>query len=296
MGEAITQVFQNLRANKLRSVLTMFGILWGVISIVVLSATGEGFQRGNVHVLEELGLHVWFWYEKYREEYAAEDVTVALDNVIAPDVHRIDFYSDLNENRTLDPPMEDPLDPTQQIFPDHMWRVDTDEHGFLMFMHNTNFTDLTATPANRPLGPMHLMLTGGDPFLDRSVEVWVTDPGDRDVGYYFLGRIATDERSVQTLKEILYRGEWWAPVRTYRLRTTAAMALRACGSADAQHALHNLGLVNQLLMLAVVGDALIDLVHLRTPHLPISLDGLLECLGPVWLGVIGDGPMLELLR
>lgn len=31
------------------------------------------------HVLEELGLHVWFRYEKYREEYAAEDVTIAVD-------------------------------------------------------------------------------------------------------------------------------------------------------------------------------------------------------------------------
>ena len=48
----------NLRANKLRSFLTMFGILWGVISVVVLSATGEGFQRGNQHVLEELGKNV----------------------------------------------------------------------------------------------------------------------------------------------------------------------------------------------------------------------------------------------
>lgn len=30
-------------------------------------------------VLEELGMHVWFRYEKYREEYAAEDVTIAID-------------------------------------------------------------------------------------------------------------------------------------------------------------------------------------------------------------------------
>ena len=58
MREAITQVFQNLRANKLRSFLTMFGILWGVISVVVLSATGEGFRRGNQHVLEELGRNI----------------------------------------------------------------------------------------------------------------------------------------------------------------------------------------------------------------------------------------------
>jgi putative ABC transport system permease protein len=58
MREAITQVFQNLRANKLRSFLTMFGILWGVISVVILSATGEGFRRGNQHVLEELGRNI----------------------------------------------------------------------------------------------------------------------------------------------------------------------------------------------------------------------------------------------
>ncbi len=32
-----------------------------------------------LRVLEELGLHVWFRYEKYREEYAAEDVTIAID-------------------------------------------------------------------------------------------------------------------------------------------------------------------------------------------------------------------------
>jgi putative ABC transport system permease protein len=58
MREILGQVVGNLRANKLRSFLTMFGILWGVISVVILSATGEGFQRGNQHVLEELGKNV----------------------------------------------------------------------------------------------------------------------------------------------------------------------------------------------------------------------------------------------
>jgi HEAT repeat protein len=42
-----------------------------------------------------------------------------------------------------------------------------------------------------------------------------------------LGRVAGDERSVSTLKEILYRGEWWVPGRTARFRTTAARALRS---------------------------------------------------------------------
>jgi putative ABC transport system permease protein len=58
MKEAIVQSFQNLRANKLRSFLTMFGILWGMISVVVLSATGEGFRRGNDRVLLELGKNI----------------------------------------------------------------------------------------------------------------------------------------------------------------------------------------------------------------------------------------------
>src|SRR5947207_6307217 len=58
MLEILRQVVSNLRANKLRSFLTMFGILWGVISVVILSATGEGFRRGNEHVLRELGKNI----------------------------------------------------------------------------------------------------------------------------------------------------------------------------------------------------------------------------------------------
>ncbi len=58
MKEIFVQVFSNLRANKLRSFLTMFGILWGVISVVVLAATGEGFRRGNEQVLMELGKNI----------------------------------------------------------------------------------------------------------------------------------------------------------------------------------------------------------------------------------------------
>jgi len=58
MREAVIQTWENLRANKLRSFLTMFGILWGMVSVVVLSATGEGFRRGNDKVLLELGKNI----------------------------------------------------------------------------------------------------------------------------------------------------------------------------------------------------------------------------------------------
>jgi putative ABC transport system permease protein len=53
--QTVATALENLRANKLRSFLTMFGILWGIVSIVVLSAMGEGFRRGNDRVLREFG-------------------------------------------------------------------------------------------------------------------------------------------------------------------------------------------------------------------------------------------------
>ncbi|MGE0593783.1 MAG: ABC transporter permease [Vicinamibacterales bacterium] len=58
MRGLLHQVLANLRANRLRTFLTMFGIAWGVVSVVVLSATGEGFRRGNEHVLQELGRNI----------------------------------------------------------------------------------------------------------------------------------------------------------------------------------------------------------------------------------------------
>src|SRR5688572_28357289 len=54
----LSQVWENLKANKVRSLLTMFGIVWGVISIIILSALNEGFQRGNEKVLRELGRNI----------------------------------------------------------------------------------------------------------------------------------------------------------------------------------------------------------------------------------------------
>ena len=41
------------------------------------TVVGDGLLL--LRVLEELGFHVWFRYQKYREEFAHEDVTVAID-------------------------------------------------------------------------------------------------------------------------------------------------------------------------------------------------------------------------
>ena len=47
IGEVLRQVVSSLTANKLRSVLTMAGIAWGVASIVLIVAMGDGFKQGQ---------------------------------------------------------------------------------------------------------------------------------------------------------------------------------------------------------------------------------------------------------
>ena len=42
---------------------------------------------------------------------------------------------------------------------------------------------------------------------------------------------------MRALKEVLYRGTWWAPFRTAALRQAAAAALRRLGSAEARDVL-----------------------------------------------------------
>src|SRR5271156_1093579 len=52
------QVYQSITANKLRSFLTMFGIAWGVASLLLLIGLGEGFRSGQRRSLSELGTDV----------------------------------------------------------------------------------------------------------------------------------------------------------------------------------------------------------------------------------------------
>ena len=44
VADIFAQIFRNLWAHKLRSFLTMFGIAWGVGSLLLLVGVGEGFR------------------------------------------------------------------------------------------------------------------------------------------------------------------------------------------------------------------------------------------------------------
>jgi len=54
------QIFRTLWAHKLRSFLTMFGVAWGVGSLLLLVGLGEGFRSGNKRGLAEYGEDIMF--------------------------------------------------------------------------------------------------------------------------------------------------------------------------------------------------------------------------------------------
>ena len=60
--DIFAQIFRNLWAHKLRSFLTMFGIAWGVGSLLLLVGVGEGFRSGNKRELSEFGRNIMFLF------------------------------------------------------------------------------------------------------------------------------------------------------------------------------------------------------------------------------------------
>ena len=69
-----------VRSEGGKALLTLKGpVVPGAVKIreehETVVADGAALQT----ILEELGMHVWFRYEKYREEFSADDVVIAID-------------------------------------------------------------------------------------------------------------------------------------------------------------------------------------------------------------------------
>src|ERR671927_912303 len=60
--DTFNQMVRTLWAHKLRSFLPMFGIAWGVGSLLLLVGLGEGFRTGNHKQLSTLGKDVLFMF------------------------------------------------------------------------------------------------------------------------------------------------------------------------------------------------------------------------------------------
>jgi putative ABC transport system permease protein len=57
-GDLFRDVLRTLWAHKLRAFLTMFGIAWGIVSIVLMVAAGEGLRKGQAEQTRNLGKDV----------------------------------------------------------------------------------------------------------------------------------------------------------------------------------------------------------------------------------------------
>ena len=54
-GDLLRDTLRTLAAHKLRTALTMFGIAWGIVSITLMVAAGEGLRVGQAKVASQFG-------------------------------------------------------------------------------------------------------------------------------------------------------------------------------------------------------------------------------------------------
>jgi putative ABC transport system permease protein len=58
-GDLIRDTLGTLLAHKLRAGLTMFGLTWGIVSIVLMTAAGDGFREGQRQVAANFGENIF---------------------------------------------------------------------------------------------------------------------------------------------------------------------------------------------------------------------------------------------
>jgi putative ABC transport system permease protein len=115
--DIFAQTFRTLWAHRLRSFLTMFGIAWGVGSLLLLVGLGEGFRSGNRREMEELGKDIMFvfpgrapavngnmssarnyllTYQDYLDIRKAPYIRVAAPVLTRDDVHAVSEFANAN--------------------------------------------------------------------------------------------------------------------------------------------------------------------------------------------------------
>jgi putative ABC transport system permease protein len=115
--DMIAQTFRILWVHRLRTFLTMFGIAWGVGSLLLLVGLGEGFRSGNRRQMDELGRDIMFLfpgrapaiqgnmssaqnylltYKDYLDIRTAPYVKAAAPIITRDDVHAVSEFANAN--------------------------------------------------------------------------------------------------------------------------------------------------------------------------------------------------------
>ena len=86
--EIMRQVLSTFRAHKMRSFLTMFGIIWGIASVIILVGLGTGFNRDQKERWKALGTNLMImWGGRTSSQAgglaAGRDITLTIDDARA---------------------------------------------------------------------------------------------------------------------------------------------------------------------------------------------------------------------
>ena len=66
--DGIHEIWQTIARNKTRSLLTAFGVFWGIFLLVVLSSTGNGFENGLMKQVEGVTPNTGFFFTSQTSE------------------------------------------------------------------------------------------------------------------------------------------------------------------------------------------------------------------------------------
>lgn len=88
MLDSLQEIFFTLRQNKLRSLLTAFGVFWGIFMLMILLGSGRGLQNGVMH---SFGSDVLDWSMFYGSKTAVAYQGLPIGRQITLTVHDIDF-------------------------------------------------------------------------------------------------------------------------------------------------------------------------------------------------------------
>src|SRR6185295_9659958 len=64
------EIFATMKKNPLRTVLTAFGVFWGILMLIIMLGSGKGLQNGTMTDFEGIATNSFFvWAQKTTKPY-----------------------------------------------------------------------------------------------------------------------------------------------------------------------------------------------------------------------------------
>ena len=77
-GSFIRQLLRDVWSQKLRTFLTVFGIIWGTVAVALLLAVGEGVHREQIKSFAGLGDRIVIaWPSRFRSSASSRSASLS---------------------------------------------------------------------------------------------------------------------------------------------------------------------------------------------------------------------------